>query len=198
MSMRSRGTKATTSRRVLRTLESDDAREGNVVAPGQARARATCSDSVKQWNTPPARLSTPFSPSSRRMARVSSEALRVWITRGLPQARAARICVAKTLTLPLQVGNAAPALAVFHAVVVEAGLADGPPRGAARRAVQQVLHRGLDHALVVGVHPPQCTRNCHAPMRGRARRQILRWWCRCTGLAPPVPRSWRGGWRATG
>ncbi len=40
-------------------------------------ARATSRVSAKQWNTPPALPAPPCSPSSRRMARVSSDAERV-------------------------------------------------------------------------------------------------------------------------
>ena len=58
---------------------------------------------------------------------------------------------AETVALPLQISHAAPALAVFHAVIVQAGFANRHHTGQ-RGFGQQVLHRGLLHALVVGVH----------------------------------------------
>ena len=54
--------------------------------PRSSAAVATAIVSVKQWNTPVMPL-----PSSRSTASVSSDALRVWITSGLPVMRLARI-----------------------------------------------------------------------------------------------------------
>ena len=58
---------------------------------------------------------------------------------------------AETLALPFQIGNRATALAVFHAVVIETGLADGH-HARQRGALHQVLHAGLGHVLGIGVH----------------------------------------------
>ncbi|MOA29601.1 hypothetical protein D3C78_1506260 [compost metagenome] len=58
---------------------------------------------------------------------------------------------AKALALPLEVGDAASALAVFHAVVVETGFADRH-HARQRGALEQVLHAGLGHVFRVRVH----------------------------------------------
>ncbi|MNV57561.1 hypothetical protein D3C71_1499000 [compost metagenome] len=59
--------------------------------------------------------------------------------------------MAKPVTLPLQVGNAAATLAVFHAVVVQACFADGHHTGQGG-TIEQILHRGFAHTFVVGMH----------------------------------------------
>ena len=58
---------------------------------------------------------------------------------------------AKALALPFQISNAAPAFAIFHAVVIKAGFTNRHhPRQ--RGATEQILHRGLGNAFVVGMH----------------------------------------------
>ena len=127
-------------------------------------------------------------PSSRRIASVSAEALRVWMTSGLPaRARGADVH-AKALALPLHLGDAA----AVQAVVVEPGLAD---RDDLR---QRAPARRSSSTRRLAARPPRpdgrrrCTRSCRsrAPARGRAR--TPRASCRCTARGRPRPARHRG------
>ena len=135
---------------LLRALESDDARERDVVAPIQRGARHLhgLGKAVEHAARLVACAILALFPQDGqrvvgRTARVNDERLATGPRRTDVGAEA--------VALPLQVGNAAPALAVFHAVVVEAGLSNRHHAGQCG-AVQQVLHAGFRHALVVGVH----------------------------------------------
>ena len=65
--------------------------ENEMWKPRSSAARATSQVSVKQCITPPASRA----PSSRMIASVSAAAARVWMTSGLPAARAARMWTRK-------------------------------------------------------------------------------------------------------